>query len=545
MRLNIVLTLSSVLFKSYLRASRSGRVHSLYSNPRFILIIDLLALTIPLALLQYMLPLISSDLLLLLEPVVQQVLIGLPLMMTSIVILAGIMFELSVSGGLSSSETVNWLPISPREYVSASAASMTAMYSPFFAGSVGVTLPLALKFDLMRIWPVAVMLSAVALVTGAFFIEVLRAVVNRVSSTVYRRGGRFGIISRLVLLIILFVIIQMAFNPIILYSSLTVMVSSVEIVWFIPMVWTSVAVTKLINLETIPAAAFLTLSIIFTSLVFEVASNLRMKYWSPTPISITINASTIYTPQTTSLPELGFKPLEVALALKEFRALIRRKDMARFIAIPILLIVSYLLPTLYAPSDYSGRSPGFFLTVFIPFLVTLMFSMIGIGQEGEAVINLRMLPISAEELMKGKLLPVWIMSTAATILTITSFQIIAPMNISSFTATLVACVFVIVIESFIGFGIASRYPDYTVGSRSRYVTYTGFLIGFLAGGAAALALLIPTALYTISAEGLSPTPIISLPVTITLTVAVGSALSYLTYRYCKRGVEDLLTDRDS
>lgn len=542
-----IISLASVLFKSYLRASRSSRVN-IYSNPRMIMILDAVALMIPLALTQIILNVISNDFNPLLELVSQQALIGLPVIITGGVILAGIMFEMSTMSGLSSSEPVNWLPVSAREYVAASAMSMATMYSPILAGGIGVTLPLAFKFGLLNIWTVAIMLSAVALLLGALIIEVLRAVTNSVSSTVYRLSGRLGVVTRLVSLIFLFVVMQLAFNPYILYSSLGILVSSVEMSFFIPMVWPSVAIIRLIKLETFSAILFSALSILFALIVFEAASRLRMRYWLPTHIAVRINSSMDYNPKTNSYSILGFKPLEVAIALKEFRALIRRKDMARFIALPIILFISYLIPALYMPSDYSGRSPGLFLGVFIPLMVPLMFSMISVGQEGEAVVNLCMLPLPARALIKGKLLTAWIISVAATLGAILTFQIVAPMGLTILFSTLVSAGFIILAESFIGLGIGSRYPDYNVGARSRYVTYLGLLRGFLMGGVTTLLIILPTVMHAVSNGGVlgsAPTLDISLPVTLTLTVIIGTTITYFAYRYCKKGVENLLTNLEN
>lgn len=546
MRPAIIFNLSSVLFKSYLRAGRSSKLSRVFSQPRIMLVINLVALVIPAALLQYFFLWMPLKVIKLMEPLIWQALVGLPIMLTSAIIVAGILFELGQSAGLSSSEAVNWLPISPREYVAASAISIVTMYSPLFAISVGVTLPLALKFSLMHVWPATVILSALALLLGAFIVEILKAAMNTVSSTVYRRGGRFAVVSRLVLLVVLFVIIQMAFNPYILYRALGVMVSGVDLVWFIPMIWPSVTVMSLIRLETYPMITFSVLSVAFTLLIFETASNLRLKYWSPAPVSIVIKSSPEYIPHTTALSRFGFSPLEAAIALKEFRVLVRRKDMARFIAIPIIIIISLILPTLFT-SGYSGSYPGLFLMVFIPFIIPLMLSMITIGQEGKAVINLCMLPIPAKQLIKGKLFPAWIMATIATITTAAVLQIIAPMNIHTMLAAISASMLLIVVESFIGLGVGSRYPDYTIGSRSRYVTFKGFLIGFLAGGVSTLAIFAPIALHLISSGGIqgsAPIPPISLNITLPITLLIGSILSYFTYKYCKKGIENILSNQE-
>jgi hypothetical protein len=548
MRLSAISALSSILFKSYFRAGRPSRLGG-YMQPKIMILIDTVVFAAPLILLQYLLPFFPEELLTTIKPLIWQMLVGLPLLLTSGIIIAGILFELGQGGGVSSSEAVNWLPISPKEYVTASTLSITAAYSFFFAFSVGITLPLALQFDLINIWPATVLFSLLGLILGSFIVEILRAAVNRVSSTVYRRSGKFAIISRLVLVVLLFVVIQMAFNPYILYYILGILVGGVKLAWFIPMVWPSVAIANLIQLNLSAAATFSALSLIFLITIFFAASYLRQRYWSPAPVSIVIESSTQYAAHTPSVLGLSFfTPSEAAIALKEFRALLRRRDLARFIAIPILFIISLTLPTLFSPSDYAGSSPGFFLMAMIPYMTTLMLSSITIGQEGKAVVNLRMLPIKASSLIKGKLLPTWIISVTATVAVTLIFQIIAPMSLPIAAAAIIASVLVVAVESFIGLGVGVRYPDFTIGTRSRYITFTGFILGFVIGGVSAIATFIPIMLTIISTGGIrGPAPIAAFDLVITLpaTILIGSVLSYLSYRYCKHGVEKFLLNLEA
>jgi len=534
-RPSIVVSLSSVLFKSYLRAGRTGNVDT-WTQPTIILFADLLALVAPIVLLQYALQSIPNAFTYILAPMVQQVFVGLPILLTAAVMMAGIMFELGQSAGLSSSEAVNWLPISPREYVMASAASICTAYSPLLAVSVGVTLPLALKFDLMYAWPLSVALSILAFLQGALIVEILRAGMNRVSSTVYRRRGRFGVISRLALITFIFVAIQLAFNPYILYYALDAIASSADYAWFVPMVWPSVAMVDQIRFGILPAALFSALSVAFASLMFDLASRLRAMYWSPTPMNIMIKSSADYVPAAETRSKFGLSPLEAAIALKELRSLVRRKDMARFIAVPIMMVIPFILPTVFSSAESSGGSPGFFLMAFVPFAVTLMLSTIAVGQEGKAVVNVYMLPIPAAEFIKGKLLLTWIISGISTVGIVAVSEIVTPIGIEDIAAVMVACAFVILAGGFFGLGIGARHPDFTLGSRSRYVTLGGFIMGLFIGGAMTLAIFVPVALHLLS-------PLrFGILTMLPITAVIGSSLTYIAYRYCEKGVVDFLAN---
>jgi hypothetical protein len=470
-------------------------------------------------------------------------LVDLPVLLLSVLIAAGILFELGQSSKLSSSEAVNWLPISPREYVIGSALSMITVYSPLLMIGIGITLPVALQFGLMYLWPVSVILSLIALFKGAFILEILKAVMNRVSQSVYRRSGKVGVISRLLLLITLFVVIQLSFNPYILLHILGVIVHGIKMIWFIPIIWPSAALINLSELEIVSAIVFSVSSIAFTVCIFEIASALRLKYWSPAPVSIVLKPSPKYIPQTPVIPGLLFNSLEIAIALKDFKSLIRRKEMARFLAIPVIITISFILPTLITPSSHQSENfPGSLMAGFIPFMIPLMLSMISIGQEGKGIFNISMVPISEKELIKGKLLPPWIISLLATLGIVGVFEIIQPMGTITLIVMILTSMLVSVVESLIGLGVGSRYPDYHIGPRSRYVTFKGFFIGIFIGGIVALAIFTPVMLYLISSLDSVLLPVPNLTVMFVTSILIGLVLTYFSYRYCKQGMKLLISN---
>ncbi len=503
------------------------------------LLVDAALFAAPLAFMWYIVGMIPESMTTVLAGLLTQAMIGIPVLMTSAVIVAGLMFELSQGSAISSSEAVNWLPLTPGEYVVASALSTSFVYSEILAITAGLTLPLALRTGLFDLWSPAMMLSLLSLILGALIIEILRSVMNRVSSTVYRKSSRLGMISRLVALILLFVVIQIAFQPYLLYYVLGQLTAGVETIWVLPIVWPAIALISFTGRDLLRAALFSGLSVGFTLLVYEAASQLRRIYWSPIPISISFDSSTKYIPHSSSKLRLGYNPLEAALALKEFRALLRRKDMARFIAIPIVIIISSILPILLTPGGGDLGEPVFIITLMIPYITPLMFSTIVIGQEGKSVMNLLTLPIKPTELIKGKLAPAWLISGVATIGVMLGLEFITPISLIDASEILVTAILVIVINSFIGLGVGSRWPDYNVGARSRYVSLKGFLIGFLLAGLTSLLVFTPVVLGFLIGTSTLGFSTITLFI---ISLIVGCVILVLSYVFCRRGVENLLTN---
>jgi hypothetical protein len=103
----------------------------------------------------------------------------------------------------------------------------------------------------------------------------------------------------------------------------------------------------------------------------------------------------------------------------------------------------------------------------------------------------------------------------------------------------------IVINGFIGLGVGARWPDYTIGSRSRYVTIKGFFIGFVLSGFATLAVFAPVGLHIVTSGGVrgqAPVSGFDLFPMLTISIVFGSVLVILSYKFCKKGIESLLSN---
>ena len=467
-------------------------------------------------------------------------------MLTATVIVAGVLFELGQSSGLASSEAVNWLPISPNEYILASSMSIAFTYSPLFLLCLGFTVPLAANFGMLSAVPLFVSISLVAYMWGAVLVEALRSVMNRISSSVYKKSGRAGVILRVILVVILLVAVQTAFNPYVLYVALSGIVSGISLVWFVPMIWPSVAIVSFLAADVIRTTAFTLLSLMFTVLIFEGASRLRAKYWSPVPVSIAVSTSKVYVPQSRSM--LWLDPVAFAIASKELRSLTRRREMTRFLAVPVMLVVASMIPVLSSGANTrsSLSETALFLLAEASIVLPIMLSSISIGQEGKSILNVYMLPISADELIAGKLFLSWLISGVGIVGITILLQFLSPMPVLQLLPILVAVFFNMLILGYIGLGAGSRYPDFTIGPRARFITFTGFIIAFIIAFLMTAGAFTPLIMYkTGSFETLNLGTNGSALFTIVLTVIMGTILLALAHSYCLQGVKKLFSNMEA
>ncbi len=140
-------------------------------------------------------------------------LITIPALMLSIILVFGLVLEVSGGSQFAASDTINWLPVSAGEYVLGSITSLIAYYSVIPAIIIGATLPISYTFGLLSVWELVVVLSILGMFVSASVLEVLRAVLNRFSSSFYKKGGRGAIAARAIIGVVLIVFVQSLVLP--------------------------------------------------------------------------------------------------------------------------------------------------------------------------------------------------------------------------------------------------------------------------------------------------------------------------------------------
>ena len=501
MNLRAVYQLTKVLTYSQLRATRSIRGSlDFLRRPSAILLVDAAVFVGGFVIAQRLAPFLaamsvtSTSMLL-----VAQAMVDLPIFLMFLMMLSGLLWELSYSFSFTATDMINHLPITAAEYVLASSASLMFSYSLYAAIGLGATLGLALQPGLLNAWFMTALMSVAAMLIGAFGIEALRAFTNRASSLLYKRGGRPVLVLRLVVLIAVFVFFQLIFNPTIMLSLLGTIAGGVQGALYFPPVWPSLAVASFLQDNALSASLYVFLTFLFGGLFFTACAKLRQAYWAPVPVSVRISTAT-YAPRVGFLSRLGLNPAETALMRKDFRSLSRRREMARFLAIPILIVASMLIPSLMS-SERRASSAGV-LSWILPLIFgvtifALFTSMISVGQEGSAVWNLYSSPLSPREFVRAKVTANVVLSLPVAVAFWLGISLLGHVSFKSSLAILLILMALILAESFVGFALGVKYPDFSETIRSRFIRLTGMLTGMLLGMAIVIVILAPYGMYVL------------------------------------------------
>jgi hypothetical protein len=502
MNLKSAYQLTKVLTFSQLRATRSirGRLEFL-RRPSAIVLIDAAAFIVASLVAQRLASIFMDTILTSTgSSLAVQVMVDLPIFLMFLVMLSGLLWELSYSFSFTSTDMINHLPITAAEYVLASSASIAFSYSIYIAVGLGAALGLALQFGLIYAWIITVLMSFVGVLIGAFGLEALRAFTNRASSLLYKRSGRAVMILRLVVLIIVFVFFQLIFNPTIMLSLLGSIAGNVQGAAYFPLAWPSLAVASFIEDNLLSASLYAFLTFLLCGFFFLACARLRQAYWMPMSVSVKLSTTT-YAPSASFLSRLGLNPAESAIVRKDFRSLSRRREMARFLAIPILIVASLLIPSLMSTSQSPASSMGimfwFFPLIFGVTIFALFTSMISVGQEGSAVWNLYSSPLMPRELVRAKVTANIILSLPIAIAFWLGITLLGHTSFKSSLAILLVLAALIFVESFVGLALGVKYPDFSETIRSRFIRLTGMLTGMLLGMVVAGAILAPYGLYVL------------------------------------------------
>jgi len=543
MRPTKVARIADVLVKSQLRSSRSGRFSASFLNrPAALALIDLVAFVVSASLSARSISLIRSIPGFSLDTIAREALIFLPALVPPTIFIASLLFELNVSSKFAATDTLNWLPVSQTEYVTASSLSISFVYSIFPAIALGVTLPFAWAKGLFSAWVLAALFSLIALFVGALLVEMLRATLNRVSASVMGRGRRGTLVARLGVSIFVIVVFQLLFNPLVLLGLLTTFSDDAGVEVLIPLLWPSSAVRYAIDGQGANSLVFSALTVLFTGFMLWAAVRVRSKFWSPSPVSVEVSRGK-YSPYGGALERLGFSNVESAIIRKDIKGLSRRRELVPFLAIPFVMLAAFLIPQFTSMAATQRTPPqvvGFPLLI-LGGIFALIFSSVSVGQEGKAIANVYSLPIEPGEYLRAKAFVALAFSLAFGAGIIVISPLLLGLRVQETLPVLLLAPAVAFEETFMGLGFATRFPDFSERPRPRFVRPLGLLIALPAGLVIAATtgspLLVSVAVGTLSG-GSGP----SLGTMVAVALIFSAAVTILAYRWAKKGMVKLLQE---
>ena len=470
MDLRRVRRLSSVLISSQLRAGRSdSNPKSFFGQPLALAVADLGIFVVLAAITYEAARAIQSVAPSLLDQAAPLVLAFLPLLALGVLLIAGVMFELSATTRFATSDAANWLPITPTEYVLASSTAAAFSYSIILSFALGVGLGIALVTGLLGAFLLAGALSVGSLFLGGLLIEMLRASTQRLSTVVAKRTGRATLVLRIALFLVVILVFQSAFNPIFLLSLLRSYGALGPLGDLIPFLWASRAVQALAAGQLALTALLSAGHVLLIGLALWIAVDLRVRFWVPVAAELKLEEHE-YAAAHPILRALRLTQPEASLVTKDLRGLVRRRELLPIVVTPLVLAIFSVVSTYATGAGTGGDTFAVgILMAWAPGFFSLLLATSSFGQERRGIQVLFALPLSPRSVFRAKL-------AVATIppLVFGGVFWIAGVILLSWVPVVAAAMLVVVVAvsllgAFLGLAFAARWSDFQERPRPQFI----------------------------------------------------------------------------
>ncbi len=407
-------------------------------------------------------------------------------------LVAGVMFELTATAKFAGSDAVNWLPVTPGEYVLASSSAIAYTYSPALAFILGPVAALALDVGLGGSVVLVAFLGVVGLFEGAFLVEMVWSATQRVGGSGGRRG-RLSLVVRAAALLLLVLALQLAFNPVFLLDSLHGLSALGALSTFIPVFWSTHALTLWLAGDGGLALLFVAAQLVFALLLLVVAAELRVRFWvvESTEFSFEAHEYALHHP---FLAAVGLSRAEAAIVTKDFHGLTRRREMLPMLVVPLVIFIVILVENSGGGGTGLPKPWGLVFVGWAGGFLALLLATTSVGQERRALQTLYAAPITGRSVFRAKVVAVLLPALVVTVLISLAAGVL--FGLSGPVAggmALVGCAAAVSV-GFWGLVFAARFSDFQDRPRPQYLRPSAMLAATFSGMCILFGILVPGAL---------------------------------------------------
>jgi predicted permease len=406
------------------------------------------------------------------------------------------MSQIQRMGANTMVQPIYWFPLTWEEHTLASI--LTSMSAPMAITLLLVPVILIPSFTIGML-PLG-MLTIVALVAGMAMsgatAEILKGVQSRVVGALSKRAGRLTVWARFVVTLGIFTLVYVfyfAINRADIMSLVQSLASGIMIAWFIPYLWPGIVLYEAYHGSWPEAIAFTAASASFVWILYRLAVRSSAKYALKDTSAIRISGGS-YVPKQGILQRTGISQPVAAIMRKDLRAYTRRPELMYVFLMPIVFVVSTLMPVMAGrtgPDTFSF----FYLALEPPVVLAVFLASSIVGSEGDRRWYLFMSPLSPRSFVRAKYL-------FCTLISIVVALVAAAIAILLFSPTLYMIATGIVEALLLTFSIGMvalsfgiRGADFREAPRQRTVQPIWMMMCMIASVALTLIVVLPVLAY--------------------------------------------------
>ncbi len=261
--------------------------------------------------------------------------------------------------------------------------------------------------------------------------EILKGVQIKVVAALSKRAGRLTVWIRFLATLGLFTLVYVfyfAINRADVMGLVNSLANGIMLAWFVPYLWPGIVLNEVYH-NAWPEAALFTVAVgVFAWALYRLAVRSNEKYALQDSQVIRISGGA-YAPKRGLLERLGISTAVAAVMRKDLRAYTRRQELMYVFIMPIVFVVSTLMPFI---AGGRGATSGpdtfsFFYLSLEPAVVLAIFLACSIvGSEGERRWFLIMSPLSVRSFVRAKYLFCTLISAVVALASVAIASLIFP-----------------------------------------------------------------------------------------------------------------------
>jgi hypothetical protein len=233
---------------------------------------------------------------------------------------------------------------------------------------------------------------------------------------------------------------------------------------------------------------------------------------------------------------------EAALVRKDLRGYTRRRELMPYLALP-LVFVALLLVQQVSLSAYGSPETGgsYYPYWLIGGIMAVMVGATSVGEEGKAILNVYASPLSPRSFFRAKLVIASLFGSMTVLALLLVTSILESASLAGFLASLAVSLVIAMECTFVGVGMATRYPDLQDRPRPRFIRPMGMILSLVVGMVVAFLTALPLVIWPFVGgflEGLG----LSFGLTVGGGLVFGLVISFVSYRWALSGSTGLLAE---